>query len=229
MSALEFFWKHCGKKEKLLVTSNFSFSHSVFYTFWELSDIFIKFKIVVCKLFQFRRARNLSFGKRLTLSKTINVRLFQTERLCRRQFQIWWAWMRALQAGRKHCGKRRNFSFSHSVFKRRALQPRKKQGLFGKGLNESVCRRQVKCDSKIWNSPLHGKKALWEKEKILVTNIFSFWYNVFKSFFFLWIDKTGRSCSKELILYQTVSFSTDFEERWFSNKASCPERVRNSG
>ena len=37
------FWKHCGEKEKLLVTSNFSFTHSVFYPFRELSDIFIKF------------------------------------------------------------------------------------------------------------------------------------------------------------------------------------------
>ena len=48
------FWKHCGEKEKLLVTSNFSFTHSVFYPFRELSDIFIKFKIVVCRPFQFR-------------------------------------------------------------------------------------------------------------------------------------------------------------------------------
>ena len=31
--------------EKLLVTSNFSFSHSVFYPFEEHSAIFIKFKI----------------------------------------------------------------------------------------------------------------------------------------------------------------------------------------
>ena len=29
----------------------------------------------------------------------------------------------------------RNFSFSHSVFKKLSLQPRKNQGLFGKGLN----------------------------------------------------------------------------------------------
>ena len=41
--------------------------------------------------------------------------------------------------GRKHCGKKEkllvtsNFSFSHSVFKRLALQTRKNQGLFGKG------------------------------------------------------------------------------------------------
>ena len=41
------------KKEKLLVTSNFSFSHSVFYPFREFSAIFVKFEIVVCKLFQF--------------------------------------------------------------------------------------------------------------------------------------------------------------------------------
>ena len=46
------FWKH-WEKEILLITSNFSFTHSVFYLFRELSDIFIKFRIVVCRLFQF--------------------------------------------------------------------------------------------------------------------------------------------------------------------------------
>ena len=43
--------KTLWEKEKLLVTSNFSFSRSVFYPFEELSAIFIKFKIVVCKHF----------------------------------------------------------------------------------------------------------------------------------------------------------------------------------
>ena len=43
------------EKEKLLVTSNFSFSRSVFYQFDELSAICVKFNIVVCKLFQFGR------------------------------------------------------------------------------------------------------------------------------------------------------------------------------
>ena len=42
-----------GEKEKLLVTSNFSFSHSVFYPFGEHFVTFITFKIVVCKLFEF--------------------------------------------------------------------------------------------------------------------------------------------------------------------------------
>ena len=34
MSAVQVFWKHCGEKEKLLVTSNFSFSNSVFSPIW---------------------------------------------------------------------------------------------------------------------------------------------------------------------------------------------------
>ena len=34
--------KTLWEREKLLVTSNFSFSHSVFYPFWDLSTIFIK-------------------------------------------------------------------------------------------------------------------------------------------------------------------------------------------
>ena len=47
--------KTMSEKEKLLVTSNFFFSNSVFYSFEELSTLFIKLTIVVCKLFQFRR------------------------------------------------------------------------------------------------------------------------------------------------------------------------------
>ena len=45
--------KTLWEKEKLLVTSNFSFSHSVFHSFGKLSAIFIKLKIVVCKPFEF--------------------------------------------------------------------------------------------------------------------------------------------------------------------------------
>ena len=47
--------KTLWEKEKLLITSNFSFSHTVFHLFEELSAIFIKVKIVACKLFQFGR------------------------------------------------------------------------------------------------------------------------------------------------------------------------------
>ena len=48
---------------------NFSFSHSVFYPFIELSPILIKFEIVVCKPFQFGRVYNSSFGKGITRFK----------------------------------------------------------------------------------------------------------------------------------------------------------------
>ena len=58
--------KTLWEKEKLLMTSNFSFSHIVFHPLGELSAIFIKFKIVVCKHFQFGRVYNLSFGKGLS-------------------------------------------------------------------------------------------------------------------------------------------------------------------
>ena len=56
--------KTLWEKEKLLVMSNFSFSHSVFYTSDEQFAILINFEIVVCKLFQYGRVSNLSFGKR---------------------------------------------------------------------------------------------------------------------------------------------------------------------
>ena len=52
-------------KEKLLIMSNFSFSHSVFYSFGKLSAIFIKIKIVVCKTYEFRSLKICHLGKGL--------------------------------------------------------------------------------------------------------------------------------------------------------------------
>ena len=84
------------------------------------------------------------FVDSLSLSQKTNFRLFQTERLCRRHFQLWWKWQQVFQKGRKHCGEkeklhiRSNFSFSCSVFKRLILQTCKNQGLFGKGLTLSL-------------------------------------------------------------------------------------------
>ena len=37
----------------------------LFIPFWELSTIFIKFRIVICKIFHFGRTKNLSFWERL--------------------------------------------------------------------------------------------------------------------------------------------------------------------
>ena len=62
----------------------------------------------------------LSFGKELSASlpehisfthyQTTNFRLFQTERVCRQQFQFWRKWQKSIQTPRKHCGKRRHCS-----------------------------------------------------------------------------------------------------------------------
>ena len=81
-------------------------------------------------------APNIKFSTGgLTHHQTTNFRLFQTERVCRRQFQIWRKWQKVIKTGRKHCGKRRNFSFSHSVFKRLVSQGRQKASLCGNGLS----------------------------------------------------------------------------------------------
>ena len=48
--------KTLWEKEKLLVTSNFTFSHGVFFPFGEFSAIFIQLQIFVCKHLQFGRA-----------------------------------------------------------------------------------------------------------------------------------------------------------------------------
>ena len=53
VSAATSLLKTLWEKEKLLVTSNFSFYHSVIYLFGELSALFTKSEIVVYKLFQF--------------------------------------------------------------------------------------------------------------------------------------------------------------------------------
>ena len=68
--------KTLQEKEKLLVTSNFSFSHNVFYPVGQLSAILIKLKIVVCNFFQFEGVQNLLFGKGLSktsLNHSINT------------------------------------------------------------------------------------------------------------------------------------------------------------
>ena len=53
----------------------------------------------------------LSFFKELTLSQTTSFRLYQTKRVCIRQFQIWWKWQKVTQVSGKHLWKRRNYLF----------------------------------------------------------------------------------------------------------------------
>ena len=67
----------------------------------------------------------------LTHYQTPNLRLFQTKRVCRRQFQIWRKWKKVIQTGRKHCGKRRNCSL-------RAISPF--STVFSKGLFQGASK-----------------------------------------------------------------------------------------
>ena len=74
--------KTLWEKEKLLATSNFSFSHSVFYLFGELFVIFIKSEIVVCRLFQSARVFKVVVWERVKYKMlklfTAKSRLFMT-------------------------------------------------------------------------------------------------------------------------------------------------------
>ena len=87
-------------------------------------------------------------GSRLILNPTNEpfskpqfFRLFQTDSVCRRQFQIWWKWHNVLWTSGKHYGKRKNCSITSNFllfpecFKRIVLQTCENQGLFGKRLN----------------------------------------------------------------------------------------------
>ena len=114
------------------------------------------------------------------VSQTTNFRLFQIERVCRRKFGICWIRQKVLLKGRKHCGKRRNCSLwaiSHfpSVFSK----------------SRKICCAcelesfllDIMFDPLLyypWERSLLN--TLMEKEKMLVTSIFSFSHNVF--FFF---------------------------------------------
>ena len=62
MSAGQVFWKH-WENEKLLIMSNFSFSHIAFYLFGELSVIFKKFEIIVCNSFSLEETKICRLGK----------------------------------------------------------------------------------------------------------------------------------------------------------------------
>ena len=74
-------------------------------------------------------------GKWLTHFQTTNFRLFQIERLCRRQFKTWRKWQKVIQTGGKHCGKRRNCLL-------RAISPFPtvfSKGLFHRGVKRCHC------------------------------------------------------------------------------------------
>ena len=139
MSAIKVFWKP-WEKEELLETSNSSLFPPCFLPFWRTSCHFHQIYNCRLQTLSVWKSPNLSFGKGLrwkilmhnqcrrwmndtvewklilwtlkllTHYQMTNFRLFQTERVCRQQFQICQKWQKVIQTGRKHCGKRRNCS-----------------------------------------------------------------------------------------------------------------------
>ena len=132
-------------------------------------------------------AEKIIFVLDLTLFQTTNFRFFQTERVCRWQFQVWRKWQIVLQTVRKHCGKRKKllfmsiFSFFYTVFKRLVLQARKNQGLFGKGLTlsktsnfrlihtEIVCRQQFQFWWKWWKVLQNSRKHCGKRRNYFIS------------------------------------------------------------
>ena len=82
-------------------------------------------------------------GNGLTLSQTINFRLFQTQKTLQTTISSLMKMAESYPNGKKTLWEKEkllvtsNFSFSHSIFKRLKLQTRKNQGLFGKRLSNN--------------------------------------------------------------------------------------------
>ena len=68
--------KTLWEKEKLLVLNNFSFSHSVFYPFGELSAIFIKLRMVICKTLSFWKSPKLVVWDKVNQLFLFQISLF---------------------------------------------------------------------------------------------------------------------------------------------------------
>ena len=112
----------------------------------------------------------------LTHYQTTNFRLFQTERVCRRQFQILQKWKKVIQTGRKHCGKRRNCLL-------RAISPFPtvfSKGLFPRGVKRCLCVGMVSFVTIFVQLYSHindlEKKSSWKRGKIRK------WYTAFSPF-----------------------------------------------
>ena len=115
ISLLKTLWE----KEKLLVTSNFSFSHSVFYLFGALSVIFIEVIIVVCKRFQLWKSLKFVVWERVNQY----IDELKKEGLC------------------KHCWKRRNAGNKHFLLFPQCFLPSHK--LFPIFNRHLYCRLQM--------------------------------------------------------------------------------------
>ena len=112
-----------------------SFSHC-FLPYQSNQNFSVTSILLSANPFNLDQSKNLWYtSKGLTHYQTTNFRLFQTERVCRREFQIPRKWQKVIQMDRKHCGKRRNCSS-------RAISPFPtvfSKGLFPRGVKRCNC------------------------------------------------------------------------------------------
>ena len=140
---------------------------------WQLFLKFLKFGVLFCWCMD---GMDLLMSRAvLTFSQTTNFRLFQTERVCRRQFQLRWKWQKFHQMGRKHCGKRRNCSsraispfptvFSKGFYCRHVKRIKRK-------LNASA--KRVDTDQPTWSAQadLNRYSLLFFLKNVLLSTLF---------------------------------------------------------
>ena len=111
----------------------------------------------------------------LTHYQKTNSRLSQTERVCRRRFQIWRKWQKVIQTSRKHCGKRWNCLL-------RAISPFPtvfSKGLFPRGVKGVI-------DKFVYLSKLKAfeddKMNVTEKLKFVLGKVETLWLSAFSPF-----------------------------------------------
>ena len=126
----EDFVKHCGKRRK--------WWQPAFSPFPKMFSGQLKASLIYqlsANALNFGKSKFFWCGEELNYYHTTNFKLFQTERVWRWQFWIWWKWQKVIQMGRKHCGKRRNCSLP-------AISPLPtvfSKGLFPRGVKRCHC------------------------------------------------------------------------------------------
>ena len=85
-----------------------SFFHFPNCSLYDQNSFFDSYSVCSAAPCSFDHYKNLFSVSVLTHCQTTNFRLFQIDRLCRRQFKIWRKWQKVIPAGEKHCGKGRN-------------------------------------------------------------------------------------------------------------------------
>ena len=169
-SGKEAFWKHCGKKEKLLVQVIFSFSYNVFYSIKHRNYKFCYIWYVVCKYFQFGPVQNSDVRERVNpLFSLITTMELQVR--SENQDTGWtFPYRTMLIKIRLHvpC-----YLILINIVRKSSLSPAHKSMCFNPFPHNNTFWRP-------WETSL--LKTLWEKEKLLVTSNFSFTHSVFYPF-----------------------------------------------